>query len=207
MPELILASSSRYRQELLRRLGLPFRVVSPDIDESPRPGEAAAALVERLAAAKAAKVAARLGEGVVVASDQVAVVAGPEGERILGKPGGRAKAIAQLAELSGREVYFLTSLCVREWVGGGSGGGTRHAGGEQLATETTLVQFRNLSAAEIERYVEQDQPFDCCGAFRSEGLGASLLQGSKSADPTALVGLPLIRLCAMLRRVGLNPLG
>ncbi len=202
MPELILASSSRYRQELLRRLGLPFRVVSPDIDESPRPGEAAAALVERLAAAKAAKVGARLGEGVVVASDQVAVVAGPEGERILGKPGGRAKAVAQLAELSGREVYFLTSLCVREWVGGGSG-----AGAEQLATETTLVQFRNLSAAEIERYVEQDQPFDCCGAFRSEGLGASLLQRVESTDPSALVGLPLIRLCAMLRRVGLNPLG
>ena len=209
MPELILASSSRYRQELLRRLGLPFRVVSPDIDESPRPGEAAAALVERLAAAKAAKVGARLGEGVVVASDQVAVVAGPEGERILGKPGGRAKAIAQLAELSGREVYFLTSLCVREWVGGsgGSGAGARHAGSEQLATETTLVQFRNLSAAEIERYVEQDQPFDCCGAFRSEGLGTSLLQRIESSDPSALVGLPLIRLCAMLRRVGLNPLG
>ena len=113
-----------------------------------------------------------------------------------------------MAELSGREVYFLTSLCVREWVGGGSGGaGARHAGGEQLATETTLVQFRNLSTAEMERYVEQDQPFDCCGAFRSEGLGTSLLQRIESSDPSALVGLPLIRLCAMLRRVGLNPLG
>ena len=106
MPELILASSSRYRQELLRRLGLPFRVVSPDIDESQRPGEAAAALVERLAAAKAAKVGARLGEGVVVASDQVAVVAGPEGERILGKPGGRAKAIANWRSCPGGKCTF-----------------------------------------------------------------------------------------------------
>ena len=202
MPELILASSSRYRQGLLRRLGLPFRALSPDIDETPLPGEAAAALVERLAAAKAAKVGADLGEAVVVASDQVAVTDSPQGERILGKPGGRAKAIVQLAELSGREVRFLTSLCVQEWVDG-----SRRAAGEQLAAETTLVRFRNLSTAEIERYVDQDKPFDCCGAFRSEGLGAALLQRLECTDPSALVGLPLIRLCAMLRRVGLNPLG
>ena len=201
MPELILASSSRYRQGLLRRLGLPFRALSPDIDETPLPGEVAAALVERLAATKAAKVGALLGQGVVVSSDQVAVVDGPQGERILGKPGGRAKAVAQLAELSGREVRFLTSLCVQEWVDGS------RAAGEQLATETTLVRFRNLSTAEIERYVDQDKPFDCCGAFRSEGLGDALLQRMECADPSALVGLPLIRLCAMLRRVGLNPLG
>ena len=200
MPELILASSSRYRRELLRRLGLPFRVLRPDIDESPLPGETAAVLVERLAAGKAAKVGDGLGEGVVVASDQVAVVDGPQGERILGKPGGRAEAVAQLAELSGREVCFLTSLCVRAWVGGSGDS-------EQLATETTLVRFRRLSAAEIERYVDQEQPFDCCGAFRSEGLGAALLQSIETADPSALIGLPLIRLCAMLRRVGLNPLG
>lgn len=202
MPELILASSSRYRQELLRRLRLPFRVLSPDIDESPRPREAAAALVERLAAAKAAKVGAGLSEGIIVASDQVAVVAGPQGERILGKPGGRAQALAQLAELSGRQVHFLTSLCVRAQVGG-----SRRDGGEQLATETTLVHFRDLSAAEMERYVDREKPFDCCGAFRSEGLGAALLQRIESADPSALIGLPLIRLCAMLRRLGLNPLG
>ena len=201
MPELILASSSRYRQELLQRLGLPFRVLSPDIDESPRPREAAAALVERLAAAKAAKVGAGLSEGIIVASDQVAVVAGPQGERILGKPGGRAQALAQLAEQSGRQVRFLTSLCVRAQVGGG------RLDGEQLATETTLVHFRDLSAAEMERYVDREKPFDCCGAFRSEGLGAALLQRIESADPSALIGLPLIRLCAMLRCLGLNPLG
>ena len=201
MPELILASSSRYRQELLRRLRLPFRVLSPDIDESPRPREAAAALVERLAAAKAAKVGAGLSEGIIVASDQVAVVAGPQGERILGKPGGRRQALAQLAEQSGRQVRFLTSLCVRAQVGGS------RLGGEQLATETTLVHFRDLSAAEIEHYVDREKPFDCCGAFRSEGLGAALLQRIESADPSALIGLPLVRLCAMLRRLGLNPLG
>ena len=195
MPELILASSSRYRQGLLRRLGLPFRSLSPDIDESPQPGESAAALVERLAAAKAAKVGAALGEAVVVASDQVAVVAAAQGERILGKPGNRAGAVAQLAALSGQEVRFLTSLCVRS------------AAGQQLATDATRVRFRDLSAAEIERYVDVDEPFDCCGACRSEGLGLALLKSIESTDPSALIGLPLIRLCAMLRRLGMNPLG
>lgn len=194
MPELILASSSRYRQDLLRRLGLPFRSLSPDIDESPQPGESAAALVERLAAAKAAKVGSALGEAVVVASDQVAVVAAPQGERILGKPGNRAKAVAQLAALSGQEVLFLTSLCVRS------------AADQQLATDEVRVRFRNLAAAEIERYVDLDKPFDCCGACRSEGLGLALLESIESMDPSALIGLPLIRLCAMLRRLGLNPL-
>lgn len=219
MPELILASSSRYRQALLKRLGLSFRALRPDIDESPLPGEAATALVERLAAAKAAKVAATVADersdgigqaalvdpgndrrlpgkpAVIIGSDQVAVVDGPQGERVLGKPGNRAEAIAQLGVQSGREVRFLTSLCVRD-----------ADGGEQLATETTRVTFRSLSAVEIAAYVDRERPFDCCGAFRSEGLGLALTQRIEATDPNALIGLPLIRLCAMLRQLGLDPL-
>ncbi len=195
MPELILASSSRYRRALLGRLGLPFRALAADIDESPLPGEAAEALVERLAAAKAAKVAATVAGAIVIGSDQVAAVDGPTGERILGKPDDRSKAVAQLGVLSGREARFLTSLCVRD-----------ADGGEQLATETTHVRFKNLCAAEITSYIDREQPFDCCGAFRSEGLGVALTQRIEAADPNALIGLPLIRLCAMLRRVGQDPL-
>lgn len=196
MPALILASSSRYRQELLGRLGLPFQTLSPDIDETSLPGETAAALVERLAAAKAAKVGKAVGDAVVVASDQVVAVHAPEGERILGKPGNRTAALSQLAALSGREAHFLTGVCVRS-----------AGGGEQLATETTVVRFRRLDAPAMVRYIDREQPFDCCGALRSEGLGVALLERIECTDPNALIGLPLIRLCAMLRRAGMDPLG
>ena len=195
MTDLILASSSPYRRALLERLGLPFEAVSPNIDETPRAGEATEALALRLAAAKAAKVAEARPDAVIIASDQVAVAEGQEGYALLGKPGGRAKAIAQLTRLSGGRARFLTGLCVRE-----------PGGQEQLEVETTEVRFRTLEPGEITRYVDRDTPFDCAGAFRSEGLGIALFERIKGNDPNALVGLPLILLCHMLRRVNFDPL-
>ncbi len=195
MPELILASSSRYRAALLRRLGLPFAVQSPDIDEAALPDERAEALVQRLARAKAANVFAMRENDIIIASDQVGVVDGPGGERILGKPGDRQSAITQLKALSGREVRFLTSLCVC------------HPGGEQLGVDTTRVQFRKLEAHAAARYVDREKPLDCAGSFRSEGLGIALFERIEGNDPNALIGLPLIQLCEMLRRIGIDPLG
>ncbi len=196
MTPLILASSSPYRRALLERLGLPFEALSPDIDETPHPDEAAEALVLRLAAAKAAKIAAARPNAIIIASDQAAVANGPEGGAILGKPGHGAGAIAQLTRLSGRWARFLTSLCVRE-----------PNGDQQLETEITQVHFRTLSNAEIVRYVARDAPLDCAGSFRSEGLGIALFKRIEGEDPNALIGLPLIRLCRMLRQAGVDPLG
>lgn len=195
MTELILASSSPYRRALLERLGLPFEALSPDIDETRHPGEAAEALVVRLAAAKAAKIAPARPNAVIIASDQVAMANGPQDDAILGKPGDRAGATAQLTRLSGLRARFLTSLCVRQ-----------PNGSQQLEVETTDVHFRTLSDREIARYVDRDAPFDCAGAFRSEGLGIALFKRIDGNDPNALVGLPLIRLCRMLRGAGLDPL-
>ena len=194
----MLASSSRYRRTLLGRLGLPFEALSPDIDESSRPGESAQDLVLRLATAKAAKIAAARPNAVIIASDQVAVADGSQdGEgAVLGKPGDRAGAIAQLTRLSGRRARFLTSLCVRE-----------PKGREQLDAVATRVHFRTLSRREITNYVDRETPFDCAGSFRSEGLGIALFERIEGDDPNALIGLPLIRLCDMLRRIGLDPLG
>ena len=179
----------------MQRLGLPFQAVSPDVDESPAAGEAATALVLRLARRKAAAVAATHADAVVVGSDQVAAMDGPTEQRILGKPADRHNAIAQLMALSGREAQFLTSLCVRD-----------ADGAEQVAVDVTRVCFRTLKAREAVAYVDREQPFDCAGAFRSEGLGVALFKRVSTEDPNALIGLPLIRLCDMLRRVGLNPL-
>ncbi len=196
MKELILASSSTHRRTLLQRLGLPFQAISPNIDESPIAGETPLALVQRLARRKAAAVASAHAGCIVVGSDQVAVIDGPAGQRILGKPANRHNAIAQLIALSGREAQFLTSLCVRD-----------ADGAEQLDVDETRVHFRTLNAHETVAYVDREQPFDCAGAFRSEGLGVALFKRVESEDPNALIGLPLIRLCDMLRKVGLNPLG
>ncbi len=196
MTQLVLASSSPYRRTLLERLGLPFEALSPDIDETPHPGEAAEALVLRLATAKAAKVAAARPNAIIIASDQAAVAAGPEDGAMLGKPGHGAGAVAQLTRLSGRWARFLTSLCVRE-----------PNGGQQLETEITQVHFRTLSRDEIGRYVARDAPLDCAGSFRSEGLGIALFKRIEGDDPNALIGLPLIRLCRMLRQAGVDPLG
>jgi septum formation protein len=194
VPRLILASSSRYRRALLERLGLNFATTSPDVDETPRPGEAAEPLVSRLSRAKATAVAETVSEpALVIGSDQVAVLDG----RILGKPGTEARARAQLAELSGRQVRFLTGLCLL----------TAPAGTAEEAVVVTEVQFRRLDSAEIDDYVARERPLDCAGAFKSEALGIALFEAIRADDPTALVGLPLIALCGMLRRAGMPVLG
>jgi len=190
--ELILASSSAYRAELLERLGVPFTSHSPDIDETPRPDEAAETLVERLARSKAEAVAAAHPGAVVIGSDQVAVCGG----RVLGKPGTERRAREQLAFVSGRQVDFLTGLCVLD--------GSAAA---RLAVVPTRVRFRDLEPDEIADYVARERPLDCAGACKSEGLGIALLASLSSDDPTALIGLPLIELCRMLEACGIRLLG
>lgn len=190
MPDLILASTSRYRQELLARLRLPFRCERPEVDETPLPGEAPAALAERLALAKARAVAARHPDAIVIGSDQVADLEG----RPLGKPGSHDLAARQLAEMSGRQVVFQTAVAVV----------APHLAAIERAE--VRVRMRQLTAAEIETYLQADQPYDCAGSAKVESLGIALLESVDSDDPTALVGLPLIRTCALLRRAGLEPL-
>lgn len=194
MTRLVLASSSPYRRELLARLGLAFEAVSPDVDESPLPGERPEDLVARLSEAKARAVAPRFPGAVTVGSDQVAAVRAQSASVVLGKPRDRAGAIDQLGLLSGREVRFLTGICVI---------GSR---GSSAEIEETRVWFRNLSAPEIAAYVDRERPFGCAGSFRSERLGITLVEAIRSEDPNALIGLPLIRLCRLLRQAGLDPL-
>lgn len=188
MPRLTLASTSRYRRELLERLRLPFDVARPEVDETALPGEPPLALATRLAEAKAQAVAQALGDdGWALGSDQVADLGG----KALGKPGGRDAAIAQLRAMSGGVVHFHTALCLA------------HADGRALAAiDLTEVRFRALTDAEIERYVDAEQPFDCAGSFKSEGLGITLFESIDNRDPTALIGLPLIATCALLRQAG-----
>lgn len=193
MSKLILASTSAYRRELLARLGLPFTAEAPGVDEAPRPGEAPLALVQRLAAAKAAAVAARHPDAWVIGSDQLAY----RGAGILGKPGSPERCLAQLEASSGRPVSFLTAVCL-----------LRHRDGARHATvDTTIVHFRANDAARLRRYVELERPFDCAGGFKSEGLGIALFERIESNDPTALIGLPLVWLAGALAEVGLDPLG
>jgi len=187
---LILGSTSRYRRELLGRLAVPFDVVSPEVDETPRPGESPAGLARRLALAKAQAVAARHPDAVVIGSDQVADLDGEP----LGKPGDHERAKAQLRRMSGRSVVFQTAVAV---VCQGTG-----FVAQDLAP--VRVEFRQLSDDEIERYLRAEQPYDCAGSARSEGLGIALLEAIHSDDPTALVGLPLIRTCRMLRAAGVQ---
>ena len=191
-PRLILGSTSRYRRELLTRLRLPFEVEAPGVDETPRPGEAPAALARRLALEKARAVAARHPQDVVIGSDQVADLAGEP----LGKPCDHARAVAQLQRMSGQRVVFQTALAVVR----------RDTGFEAVDLAAVSVTFRTLSDAEIETYLRLDEPYDCAGSARSESLGVALLSAIDSDDPTALVGLPLIRTCALLRAAGLDPL-
>ena len=194
MKKLILASGSPHRQALLQRLQLPFTVEVPDLDESQLAGELPADMALRLASAKAAlvadRVADRVADAVVIGSDQVA----QRGTTILGKPGDAASACKQLRNSSGRQVDFYTAICVID-------GASR-----QQYVEPFHVQFRELSEREIQRYVELEQPLDCAGSFKCEGLGSALLQRLWGDDPTALQGLPLIRLSHMLRQRGLDPL-
>jgi septum formation protein len=193
VPRLVLGSTSRYRRELLERLRLPFSVASPQVDETPVANEAPAALAKRLALAKARDVAARTeGDAVIIGSDQVADV---DGEPI-GKPGNHERAVAQLRRMSGREIVFQTAVAVVR----------RATGFEQAALVPVRVLFRDLGDEEIEHYLRLEQPYDCAGSAKCETLGIALLRAIESDDPTALVGLPLIRTCELLRQAGLDPL-
>ncbi|MBX9633181.1 MAG: Maf family nucleotide pyrophosphatase [Burkholderiales bacterium] len=187
-PRLILASTSRYRAELLTRLGLPFEAVAPGVDEATLPGEPAEAAAARLARAKALAVAAQHADSVVIGSDQVAVCDGMR----LDKPGDRVNAIRQLTAVSGRTVVFHTAVCV-------VGPTARHA----ETVVPTVVAFRTLTPAVIERYVDREQPFDCAGSAKAESLGIALIARMEGTDPTALIGLPLIALTDLLAQHGL----
>ena len=189
VPRLILASSSAYRRELLGRLRLPFDAVAPDIDETPRPGEAPEATALRLAREKAAFVAAAHPGALVIGSDQVATLDGAQ----IGKPGDHVRALEQLRTMRGREVVFHTALCL--WDG-------RIPDLAQVETVRTVVAFRDLPDAELDAYLRIEQPYDCAGSAKNEGLGIALLERIDSSDPTALTGLPLIALTGMLRRAG-----
>jgi septum formation protein len=187
---LVLGSTSRYRRELLERLRVPFEVAAPHVDETPLPGELPASLAVRLALAKAQAVAAQFPKAVVIGSDQVADLNGQP----LGKPGTHERAVAQLGQMRGQTVIFQTALAV-------------------MCLETGLVQqdiaqvrvvFRDLSDAEIENYLRAEQPYDCAGSAKSEGLGIALLERIDSDDPTALIGLPLIRTARMIAAAGVK---
>jgi len=192
-PRLVLGSTSPYRRELLQRLRLPFDVDSPRVDESPRAGEAPADLARRLALEKAQEVASRHPDAVVIGADQVAELDG----QAIGKPGTFDRAVAQLQAMQGRRVVFHTAVAV-----------LRPATGfEQVVVAPVQVQFRPLRDAEIERYLQLEQPYDCAGSAKCEALGISLLEAIESDDPTALIGLPLMRTCALLRLAGIDPLG
>lgn len=183
---IVLASTSRYRRELLARLRLAFDAVAPDVDEAALPDEPPEALAVRLARAKCDAVVRRHPEALVIGSDQVAELDG----RALGKPGGREAAFAQLRACSGRAVAFHTAVQLR--------GGDR----AEALLDRTVVHFRALRDDEIGRYLDAEQPYDCAGSFKVEGLGACLFEAVENRDPTALVGLPLVALAAALRRFG-----
>lgn len=189
---LILGSTSRYRHELLSRLRVPFEVAAPEVDETPLPGESPRALACRLALAKAHAVAARFPSAVVIGSDQVADLAGEP----LGKPGTHARATAQLRRMRGHTVIFQTAVAVV----------CRESGFEQTDLAPVEVRFRPLGDDEIEAYLQAEQPYDCAGSAKSEGLGIALLEAIHSDDPTALVGLPLIRTCRLIRAAGVRVL-
>lgn len=186
---LVLGSTSAYRRELLERLHIPFLTAAPDIDETRLPDESAQDMVLRLSQQKAEAVAARYPDALIIGSDQCAVL----GEQVLGKPGTHAKATEQLQASSGNTVQFLTGLCLLD----------SRDGSLQLDMIPFSVDFRVLTAAEIDNYLRREQPYNCAGSFKSEGLGISLFKRMHGDDPSALVGLPLIRLMEMLRLHGM----
>jgi septum formation protein len=189
-PRLVLASTSVYRRELLERLQLPFETASPDVDEAALEGETPAATAERLSIAKAKAVADRFPDALIIGSDQVAHL----GSERFGKPYTRERAIEQLQAMRGKTVVFHTGLCLYNSASGRT----------QLAGIPTEVGFRPLSDGEIERYLDREQPYHCAGSAKSEGLGIALLDHLRGDDPNALIGLPLIALCAMLRNEGMQ---
>lgn len=190
---LILGSSSKYRKALLDRLAIPYTVVSPDVDETPLPGETPESLARRLALAKARAVGRLYPASVVIGSDQVADLNGEP----LGKPGTHERAVEQLRRMRGQTVIFQTALAVV----------CEETGFAQSDLAAVRVKFRDLRDDEIENYLRAEQPYDCAGSAKSEGLGIALLESIENDDPTALVGLPLIRTCHMLRAAGLDLLG
>jgi len=189
---LILGSTSPYRREILARLRVAFEVAAPDVDETPQPAERPMQLACRLAMAKARSVAAQFPDCVVIGSDQVADLDGQP----LGKPGDHARATAQLRKMSGRTVIFQTAVAVV----------CQDSGFAQLDLAPVKVRFRDLTDAEIETYLQAETPYDCAGSAKSEGLGIALLESIENDDPTALVGLPLIRTCRMIRAAGVKVL-
>ena len=221
MQALILASTSRYRRELLARLGLPFTTISPDFDETPVPGESAENLAKRLAIGKAEAVAATMGasaaaaitaatvadtakslqQPIIIGSDQVAAC----GEQLLGKPGDVNTAIEQLLSMSGQAVTFHTAVhLLRPSPGGSDHHATNGTATSFTAVDKTTAVLRNLSRDEIERYVDQEPSLDCAGSFKVEGLGISLFSAVNTNDPTGLIGLPLIATCQGLRELGIK---
>lgn len=190
--KLLLASTSPFRRELLAKVVKHFEVAAPQVDETPENNEKPAALVERLAVAKAQALAAQFPQHIIIGSDQVAVVDG----EILGKPGTEANAIAQLQKMRGKQVVFLTGLAVFDVANQSL----------QSCVEPFYVEFRDISDAEIHAYVQREQPLNCAGSFKSEALGISLFAALRGDDPNTLIGLPLIRLLTMLRNWGINPL-
>jgi septum formation protein len=189
---LILGSTSPYRRELLQRLHIPFEVMSPGVDETPLAGERPRALAERLALVKARAVAAMFPHAVVIGADQVADLNGLP----LGKPGSHERAVAQLLLMRGQTVIFQTAVAVV----------CLESGFEQSGLAAVAVRFRDLSDDEIENYLRAEQPYDCAGSAKSEGLGIALLESIDSDDPTALIGLPLIRTCKMIQAAGVTVL-
>jgi septum formation protein len=194
MPQLpiLLASSSIYRHQLLQQLGMDFECASPDIDESPLPNESARDLVARLAKEKAHKLAQDFNNHLIIGSDQVAVF----DENIIGKPHNHTQAVEQLMQFSGKEITFLTGLCLLN----------SQTNQYQLSVESCTVQFRDLAQHQIENYLNKEKPYDCAGSFKSEGLGIALFQSISANDPNTLIGLPLIKLTDMLIKEGVDPL-
>jgi septum formation protein len=189
MQQLVLASSSVFRQALLQRLALPFEVASPDIDEAPLPGEQPGQTAARLALAKARAVAARFPGALLIGSDQVAECAGVA----IGKPGNHIRAVTQLRAMRGQRVTFYTGLCLLN----------AKSGSHQSALATNIATFRDYSDNEIERYLRREQPYHCAGSAKIEGLGITLIARLEGDDPNALIGLPLIELVSMLKREGI----
>ncbi|VAX02864.1 Maf-like protein YceF [hydrothermal vent metagenome] len=192
MTQLVLASTSPFRKALLERLGQPFSTVSPDTDETRRPGETARALVERLSEDKARAVASQFSNALIIGSDQVAIL----GEEILGKPETHERAIKQLSAASGNEVLFLTGLCLLNTA----------TGRTQAEVVPFTVKFRPLTTRQIDNYLRREQPYNCAGSFKSEGLGIALFEAMKGEDPNTLIGLPLIHLITLLSNEGVDVL-
>ncbi|HEY8101982.1 MAG TPA: Maf-like protein [Burkholderiaceae bacterium] len=189
-PRLILASSSKYRKELLSRLHIPFDVMVPDIDETLNTGETPEDTAIRLAQEKAREIANRIPNALIIGSDQVATLNGEQ----IGKPGTHKNALMQLRKMRGNKVIFHTALCLLD--------NRKNPADIQIENVQTFVAFRNLPDAELDRYLKIEQPYDCAGSAKNEGLGIALIEKIESADPTALTGLPLIALTTMLRHAG-----